>query len=271
MPKEQKYATTPEIGVFATPSNNGGTTMQLTRVTTLFVALIFLCTPVAMAGNKKIMTIRAAKIIAERAIVESIYGLKIKSSESVENMIASGFEGKTDTKTEANIRGIKIDEMAYDSEKDIAKATASITLNEFTNIDGQEVNFNGKSFTRVGFATSTPAMAAPLGALRAAEIDAYKQLAKRIVGFTLESKTTVENYILTSDIVKSKVLATIYLARLIDYGWDDQGDAFVKMRIDTNEVAEILGQRIMDVEPVIEVEGLGAQGDDYARAKAARN
>jgi hypothetical protein len=43
------------------------------------------------------------------------------------------------------------------------------------------------------------------------------------------------------------------------------------MRIDTNEVAEILGQRIMDVEPVIEVEGLGAQGDDYARAKAARN
>jgi hypothetical protein len=81
----------------------------------------------------------------------------------------------------------------------------------------------------------------------------------------------VENYILTSDIVKSKVLATIYLARLIDYGWDDQGDAFVKMRIDTNEVAEILGQRIMDVEPVIEVEGLGAQGDDYARAKAARN
>ncbi len=242
--------------------------MRLARVTTIFTIFMLLCSPAAMAGNKKIMTIRAAKIIAERAIVESIYGLKIKSDESVENMIASGFEGKTDTKTQANIRGIKIDEMAYDAEKDIAKATASITLNEFTNIDGQEINFNGKTFTRVGFATSTPAMAIPLGALRAAEIDAYKLLAKRIVGFTLESQTTVENYILTSDVVKSKVLATIYLARLVDYGWDDQGDAFVKMQIDTNEVAEILGQQIMDVDPVIEVEGLGAQSDDYSQAKS---
>ena len=147
--------------------------MRLARVVTIFTIFMLLCSSAAMAGNKKIMTIRAAKIIAERAIVESIYGLKIKSNESVENMIASGFEGKTDTKTQANIRGIKIDEMAYDSEKDIAKATASITLNEFTNIDGQEINFNGKTFTRVGFATSTPAMAIPLGALRAAEIDAY--------------------------------------------------------------------------------------------------
>ncbi|MEN8136695.1 MAG: hypothetical protein ABFS18_14360 [Thermodesulfobacteriota bacterium] len=244
--------------------------MHMTRITTIFILFMLLCSPTAMAGNKKIMTIRAAKIIAERAIVESIYGLKIKSSESVENMIASGFEGKTDTKTQATIRGIKISEMAYDSEKDIAKATATIILNEFTNIDGQEINFNGKSFTRVGFATSTPAMAIPLGALRAAEIDAYKQLAKRIVGFTLESQTTVENYILTSDIVKSKVLATIYLARLIDYGWDDQGDAFVKMQIDTNEVSEIIGQQIMDVDPVIEVEGLGAQSDDYSQAKSGQ-
>ncbi|MCK4839797.1 MAG: hypothetical protein KAS94_13420 [Desulfobulbaceae bacterium] len=244
--------------------------MYMARITTIFILFMLLCSPAAMAGNKKIMTIRAAKIIAERAIVESIYGLKIKSSESVENMIASGFEGKTNTKTAATIRGIKIDEMAYDAEKDIAKATASIILNEFTNIDGQEINFNGKSFTRVGFATSTPAMAIPLGALRAAEIDAYKQLAKRIVGFTLESQTTVENYILTSDIVKSKVLATIYLARLIDYGWDDQGDAFVKMQIDTNEVSEILGQQIVDVDQLIEVEGLGAQSDDYSTAKSGQ-
>ncbi len=240
--------------------------MRLARATTFFVIAILILAPAAMAGNKKIMTIRAAKIVAERAIVESIYGLKIRSSESVENMIASGFEGKTDTKTQAEIRGIRIDEMSYDAEKDIAQAVASITLNEFTNIDGQQINFNGKSFTRVGFATSTPAMAVPLGALRAAEIDAYKQLAKRIVGFTLESQTTVENYILTSDIVKSKVLATIYLARLADYGWDDQGDAFVKMQIDTNEVSEILGQQILDVDPVIEVEGLGAQSDDYSQA-----
>ncbi|MCA1765208.1 MAG: hypothetical protein LC633_03005, partial [Desulfobulbaceae bacterium] len=96
--------------------------MRLARVTAILAIVILICAPAAMAGNKKIMTIRAAKIVAERAIVESIYGLKIRSSESVENMIASGFEGKTDTKTQAEIRGIRIDEMSYDAEKDIAKA-----------------------------------------------------------------------------------------------------------------------------------------------------
>ena len=111
-------------------------------------------------------------------------------------------------------------------------------------------------------------MASPLKALRAAELDAYKQLAKRIVGFTLESQTTVENYILTSDIVKSKVLATIYLARVTDYGWDQMGDAYVKMAVNTNEVSDILGQQIVDVDEVIEVEGQGAQSDDYSKTKA---
>jgi len=242
--------------------------MYKTRVTAVLVLAFLLSATMAMAGNKKIMTVRAAKILAERGIVESIYGLKIRSSESVEDMIAAGFEGKTESKTKAEIRGIKITEIAYDSEKDIAQATASITLDKLTNIDGQELDFKGRTFVRVGFATSTPAMALPLQALRAAELDAYKQLAKRIVGFTLESQTTVENYILTSDIVKSKVLATLYLSRLTDFGWDELGDAYVKMSVNTTEVSEILGQQIIDVDEVIEVEGQGAQSDDYSRAKA---
>ncbi|NTV14931.1 MAG: hypothetical protein HGA96_13525 [Desulfobulbaceae bacterium] len=244
--------------------------MKLVRITFLFVLTLAVTCQIALAGNKKIMTIRAAKIIAERGVVESIYGLKIRSSESVENMIAAGFEGKTEVKTEAEIRGIKISDVVYDAEKDIAQATGTIRLDKMTNIDGQELDFKGKIFSRVGFATSTPAMAKPLKALRAAELDAYKQLAKRIVGFTLESQTTVENYILTSDIVKSKVLATIYLARVTDYGWDNMGDAYVKMTVDTSEVSDILGQKIMDVDPVIEVEGQGAQGDDYIKAKTGR-
>jgi len=244
--------------------------MKLFRIIlALVLTLAFTC-QITQAGNKKIMTVRAAKIIAERGIVESIYGLKIRSSESVENMIAAGFEGKTEVKTEAEIRGIKISEVVYDAEKDIAQATATIRLDKMANIDGQELDFKGKTFTRVGFATSTPAMANPLKALRAAELDAYKQLAKRIVGFTLESQTTVENYILTSDIVKSKVLATIYLSRVTDYGWDPQGDAYVKMSVNTTEVSEILGQQIIDVDEVIEVEGQGAQGDDYQKAKSGR-
>jgi hypothetical protein len=223
--------------------------------------------PSGWSGNKRIMTIRAAKVMAERAIVESIYGLKLKATEEVKDMIPASFEGSTETKTQAKIKGISYDDIVYDQEKDIAKVTASVALDTITNIDGKVMNLKNKVYKRVGFATSTPEMAGPIRALRAAELDAYKQLIKQIVGFTLESQTKVENYMLKSDLVKTKVLATLYLAEVTDYGWDKQNDAFVKMSLKVSEISEILGEGIVDGGQVIEVEGQGAQEDDFSAVK----
>ena len=125
------------------------------------------------------------------------------------------------------------------------------------------MNLGNKVFRRVAFATSTPAMAGAIKALRAAELDAYKQLVKRIVGFTLESQTSVENYILTSDVVKTKVLATIYLAELDEYGWNEFGDAFVKMSLNVQDIATIIGEQIPGEDAIVSVEGQGAQENDY--------
>ena len=236
----------------------------------VFIAVItLLCTSyLSEAGNKKIMSTRAAKVLAERALVESIYGLKLRAQEEVQDMVAASFTGTTESKTSATIRGVKFEEVIYDAEKDIARATASISLPSFENIDGQVMDLKNKVFRRVAFATSTPSQAGPLKAMRAAELDAYKQLVKRVVGFTLESKTKGENYMLTSDVVKTKVLATTYLAEVTDYGWDEGGDAFVKMALNVKDVAEILGQEIVGEDDIIEVEGAGAQLDDFKRAKA---
>lgn len=222
---------------------------------------------VAWAGNKKIMSTRAARVLAERAIVESVYGLKIRSTEEVIDMIAASFVGRTESKTSAEMQGIQIDEVIYDEEKDIAQATASISLNEITNIDGQVLNLSGKTFKRVAFATSTPANAGPIKALRAAELDGYKNLVKTVVGFTLESQTTVENYMLSSDVVKVKVMATTYLADLVDYGWDEEGNAFVKFRVNVKDIEELLGATIPGAGEFVEVEGHGASVDDFSEAK----
>lgn len=232
----------------------------------LLVAIVGSVT-VAWAGNKKIMSTRAARVLAERAIVESVYGLKIRSSEEVVDMIAASFVGKTESKTSADIQGIKIDEVVYDAEKDIAQATASISLDEITNIDGQVLSLKGKTFKRVAFATSTPANAGPIKALRAAELDGYKNLVKTVVGFTLESQTTVENYLLTSDVVKVKVMATTYLADLVDYGWDEEGNAYVKFRVNVKDIEELLGATIPGAGEFVEVEGHGASVDDFSEAK----
>jgi hypothetical protein len=244
--------------------------MKLWKFNTLIALLagFMLVAGPAWAGNKKIMSIRAAKVLAERGLVESMYGLKIRATEEVEDMVASSFLGSTESKTSAMIKGVGFDEVVYDPEKDIAKVTASVSLDSITNIDGDTINLQGKVFRRVAFATSTPASAGPLRAMRAAELDAYKQLVKRIVGFTLESQTTVENYMLKSDIVKTKVLATMYMAEVTDYGWDEQGDAFVKMVLNVKEIGNMLGEPVVGGEEVIEVEGMGAYQDDFSQAKA---
>ncbi len=222
------------------------------------------------AGNKKIMSTRAAKVLAERALVESVYGLKVRATEQVQDMIASSFIGKTESKTSARISGVKFEEVIYDAQKDIAKVTATVQLDSIENIDGQIMDLKNKVFRRVAFATSTPSQAGPLKALRAAEVDAYKQLVKRVVGFTLESQTTVENYMLKSDMVKTKVLATIYLAQMTDFGWDDAGDAYVKMSLDIAAISEILGEEIAGDDKFIEVEGAGAQVDDFKKAQSGQ-
>lgn len=234
----------------------------------LCTAFIFALSPSGWAGNKRVMAISAAKVLAERALVESIYGLKIRSTEEVIDMVAASFVGKTESKTSALISGIKFEEVIYDSAQDIAKVTATVQLDSMTNIDGQVMDLKNKVFRRVAFATATPSQASPLKALRAAELDAYKQLAKRVVGFKLESETTVENYMLKSDVVKTKVLATMYLAEVTDYGWDESGDAYVKMTLDVAAASEVIGEAIVGEEPVIEVEGTGAQVDDFTRAQA---
>jgi len=219
----------------------------------------------ALADNKRVMSISAARVVAERNLVESVYGLKLRANESVEDMVAANFSEATESKTSAMISGIKYDNEQYDKDKDIAKVVASLALPSITNVDGTLVDLKGKTFRRIGFGTATPASAGPLKALRAAELDAYKQLMKRLVGFTLESQTSVENFMLKSDVIKTKVMATLFMSQLVDFGWDESGDAWMKLALNLKDLSEILGQKL--AEPggeVVEVTGYGAQAGEAA-------
>lgn len=231
------------------------------------VAVISLlgCIPHAWAGNKRLMSIMAAKVQASRSLVESIYGLKIRASESVLDMIAANYQSVTETKTEAFIKNIQFTNITYDAKKDIAKVEAEVQLPSIQNIDGEQMNLQNKIFKRVGYGTSTASSAGSLAALRAAEIDAYRELARRLVGMKIESKTSVENFILKSDIVKTKLLATLYLAEVSSYGWEKNGDAYMTMVLNVPDATAILGKDIGIAEQVIEVQGFGAQDDDFAK------
>jgi len=233
---------------------------------TLVALILMLASQIAIAGNKKMMTVNAAKVVAERAIVETVIGIKVRSRESVEDLVAQ--EVTIDAKTSAAIKGIEYTEAIYDPDKDIARVTASIKLGRVTNIIGKNIDFGGQTIQRVGFATSTPEMAGPLRALRAAELDAYKQLGKTIIGFKIDSSTSVKDFILQSDSIRAKMMAAIYGAELVGYRWDEEGNAYVQMRLKFGFIQDVLGRRLKYDGEVVEVEGMGAQHDDFNQAPA---
>lgn len=233
----------------------------------LFAIAIFFSASSAVAGSKKLMTVNAAKVASERAMAESVVGLKIRTTDTVVNLVAKHM--KIESKVFAAIKGINYSDIVYDKAKDIAKVTTEMKVNRVQNIVGGDIYYGNMIMKRVGFATSTPSMAKPLQALRAAELDAYKQLAKQIIGFKIGSKSTVENYILESDEIKAKVLAAIWGAELVGYRWDKDGDAYVTLQLKTGLVRDVMGQDINYGGEVIEVEGVGAQKDDFSQKKPA--
>ena len=83
--------------------------------------------PSGWAGNDRLMAIKQAEIVACRALVESVYGVKVRTTSEVKDLVNGIFEGSADTKTVGTLRGYKLDKV-FDEEKGVAKVTASITL-----------------------------------------------------------------------------------------------------------------------------------------------
>lgn len=231
-----------------------------------FAALGFSLTA-AVSPQKRLSSINSARVLAQRNIVETVYGVKIKFIEEVTDLSEGNFLGTTETKTgERSIKGIEFVDR-YDPETDIAQVTATLKLKRIADIiDTSRFKldkFPDKSIKRVAFASSTPESARKLGALRAAEIEAYKNLYKQIGGFTLESQSKVENFVLKSDKVKASVIGAVLGAEFMGFAWEGKGEdaiAVVKLRLDMNELAEMLGEKIVDCDrPFVEIEGRAAQ------------
>ncbi len=219
-------------------------------------------------ANKKLNSINCAKVLAERNIVETVYGIKLRFTEEVNNILEGSFEGTVETKTgKRTIKGIEFEPVKYDADKDIAQATATLKLKNIADIvDKEKFNidkFPDKVIKRTAFATSSPDKARKIAAIRAAEIDAYKNLYKKIGGFTLESNTKIENFVLKSENVKASVIGALMGADFLGFTWDGEGDnaiATVKLRINVKELSEMIGEKIVDADKdSIEAEGQGAQ------------
>lgn len=75
------------------------------------------------------------------------------------------------------------------------------------------------------------AIQARMLARRAAVVDAYRQLAEMVKGVNVDSETTVENMMVTSDVTKTKVTALIQGARIVSEQAVDGGGYTVTMEM----------------------------------------
>jgi hypothetical protein len=224
----------------------------------------------ALAGNLQLMSEKMAKQDLRRNIMEAVIGYKVKSEGQFGLTQDANYAIKE--KAAAVMKGVIEDRIVYDRNKDICICTGYMDLGDVKNILGERIRYKNVKVRGVGFGTMSPQYRGHLLALRAALVNAYDEMANLIVGQKISSYSEVENFVLSKDLNKSQVCAAIYGARIpnVDldsrergWGWDDSGNAFVKLTMDLREVKDILGARIIyKGSNVIEVTGRGSQADE---------
>ena len=118
------------------------------------------------------------------------------------------------------------------------------------------INWDNSTVTVIGMGAqpvnaATPVQARML-ARRAAVADAYRQLAESIKGVDVDAETTVENMMVTSDIVRTKVSACIKGAVVVSEREIPGGGYEVTMSVPLFGVSNSLAQAVIPQPPVVE-------------------
>ena len=120
-------------------------------------------------------------------------------------------------------------------------------------------NWNTGKIQVTGTGVANPALAttpahASMMARRAAITDAYRQLAEVVQGVQVDAETTVEQMMLTSDVVRTKISTVIKGAQIVDEGELSGGGYSVTMELPlfggNGGLAETVIERPRVVEPI---------------------
>jgi hypothetical protein len=85
-----------------------------------------------------------------------------------------------------------------------------------------------------------PPAQAKLMARKAAEEDARRQLLEAAKGVSIDSRSTVKDFMLQDDYIRSRVQGYIRGAQILDMRYDEDGTVHVDMRIDLNRVRDLI-------------------------------
>ncbi len=145
--------------------------------------------------------------------------------------------------------GLLIAEETSPSEEGIVKEVAGLGGIDWTNRAAFAIGIGGVN-------PDLPPSTWRRGAIRAAEMDAYRNLLEIIKGVYITSETTVENAITTSDVIRTKIEGYLQCPKKSEPRYKSDGSIEIRVEVPlTREIMESLGLVDQMPEEVVPLSG----------------
>jgi hypothetical protein len=210
--------------------------------------------------QERLKALRVAELDATRLLIERVYGTHVTSDTTVQDLALSS--DQVGTAVQQTIRGVtntEAPEYREDGQVWVVRAvklrqvletitrtikhqqtwTGRVTVEQIEKVEREnrdtviDVTGNGALPNSDGLKK--------IQAKRAAEIDAYRKLAERLIGVHVTSSTTVKDFVLESDEIRARAAAIIKGAKptKIEYETTD-GSCEVTMQVKIADIFEVI-------------------------------
>lgn len=211
-------------------------------------------------GQARLSAERVAREQAYRSLIERIYGLPINSTTTVHDLILADDGIKTSiSRSIVGVAEVKPTSYFDDGrlELDCAVAIASVKETLKREVEKKSIagitltekdwsDFEYKTTPKILIETGTGALSNSEGyqrilARRSAELDGYRLLAERMLGVQVTSESSVKNFVLESDYIRSRVAGVLKGAKkkAVRYVTDDN-TCEVDMEVNLVNVFEVI-------------------------------
>ncbi len=256
----------------------------------------------AAGAQERLKALRVAELDAYRALAERVYGFKLGSgstvhdfalnSETVKNSMDALLKGAAQTEKvvyDENgmvtvVYGVNIKQIMEIVKKDRNVVNGSLKVKETSSIEESNKLLEACGN---GALPGSPAMVM-VQTKRAAEIDAYRKMAERFLGVKINSRSSVKDFCLTNDELKSSVDAYLKGLKPVAVEFKQDGVCSVTMQLKVREVIAVVdslvrrynqgGRKITSetirnqnldiVDKTFTVTGVGAPREVYQTPKA---
>jgi hypothetical protein len=202
------------------------------------------------SAQERLKALRVAQLDAYRALAARVYGFQLATgtivydyalkSDTIHSRLETVLKGATELENpEYTDKGMVMVVYGLKLEKifDVLKIDESFN----SLLVNKEIHHQGKTIEALGCGALPGSIGLKmLHAKRAAELDAYRLMAERLVGVKINSETSVAGLCLKSDKVEASLAAYLKGLKPVAVSYQEDGACSVTMQLKIREVVEII-------------------------------